>query len=310
MTCGRPLTGTIERHRPRVDLGAVLAPELLSGALVESGDERLALVIPLDDEAIAEERRRAAFAERVAHLLVAEILLPDELAVHVVGVVPERVERRDHVLAVGRGRGRRPGAVLRMRRLVRRLFLGDALPQDFAGLPIEREDDELVRDERLTAARRVRRVAGDADRHALTGRTHDRPRRRVTPSRGRESRPSTECSSSRSIRSAASRSSKSRCRAARATAANSVPQRAPAAQTRPRQSPGLPPPQEPPRFSLSSSFFAFCLVSVFCLLPWPWPLALGLSRPRRQSAPRTSSACPSTLTLSQRLATLPSGPIK
>ena len=47
------------------------------------------------------ERRRAALAEGAAHALVAEILLPDERALHVVGVEAARLERRDHVLAVG-----------------------------------------------------------------------------------------------------------------------------------------------------------------------------------------------------------------
>ena len=96
--------------------------------LVERDDERPALVIPDARRGIAVQHRRRALAELVAHLLVAEVLLPDELAVHVVGVEPLRLERRDDVLAVGDRRARRPGAVVLMRALVRRRLARGLLP--------------------------------------------------------------------------------------------------------------------------------------------------------------------------------------
>ncbi len=104
-----------ERRGPGVDLVALHAPDLVAGRLVERDDERLALVVPDDDEVRPWSDRRRALAELVAHLLVAEILLPHQLAVHVVGVEPLRLERRDDVLAVGDRGARGEGAVVLMR---------------------------------------------------------------------------------------------------------------------------------------------------------------------------------------------------
>ena len=78
------------------------------------------LVIPDHDEVVPVEGGRGALAELVAHLLVAEVLLPDGRSVHVVGIEPERLEEREHVLPVGGGRARGPRAVVGVRRLVRR----------------------------------------------------------------------------------------------------------------------------------------------------------------------------------------------
>ncbi len=153
-----------ERRGPGVDLVAFLAPELLAGALVERDDERLPLMVPHHDEAVAVQRGRAPLAELVAHPLVAKVLLPDRPAVHVEGVQPLGLERRDYVLAVGHRGTRRPRAVLGVRCLVRRLFACDALPEGPARAPIDREHDELVR-HRLRAARGVRRVWRDTHRH-------------------------------------------------------------------------------------------------------------------------------------------------
>jgi hypothetical protein len=60
-------------------------------------------VIPHDNQEAPVQRRRAPLAELVAHRLVAEIFLPDELAVEVVGEDPARLEGRDDNLAVGDG---------------------------------------------------------------------------------------------------------------------------------------------------------------------------------------------------------------
>jgi len=86
---------------PRVDLLARRTPQFLAIALVERCDERLATqVIPDDNERVAVERWRRAFAKRVAHLLVAEILLPEQLPVHVVGIEPERLKVGVDTLAI------------------------------------------------------------------------------------------------------------------------------------------------------------------------------------------------------------------
>ena len=139
-----------ERRRPGVDLVARHAPQLVAGALVERDDERRArhVVVPDDDERVAVERRRRALAELVAHLLVAEVLLPDQRAVHVVAVEAARLERGDDVLAVGDRRARRPRAVVLMRRLVRRFFAGGPLPSDRAVRAVDREHLVGVRDAR------------------------------------------------------------------------------------------------------------------------------------------------------------------
>src|SRR4030095_14915259 len=150
---------------PAVDLVTVLPPELVARELVERGDERLSLVIPLDDDTVPVEDGRLAFADPLAHLLVAEILLPERLAVHVVRVEAERVEERVDVLAVGHGRRGRPRAPLRMRAFVRRVLVRRALPDRLPGLAIERHHDELVRHLRARAARLVRSGAARDGRH-------------------------------------------------------------------------------------------------------------------------------------------------
>ena len=142
---------------PRVDLVAAHAPELLAGVLVERRDVRALRVIPHDDQPIAIEHRRASLAELVAHRLVAEIFLPDELAVHVVGVDAARLERRDHVLPVGHRRRRGPRAVVLVRRFVRRFFARRLLPDDAAIATVERHHDVAMHAPRIdAAARRVR----------------------------------------------------------------------------------------------------------------------------------------------------------
>jgi hypothetical protein len=105
------------------------APQLLARGLVERDHvRRLIEMIPDDDERVAVEDRRRSFAELVAHLLVAEVGLPDQLAVHVVGVEAARFEVGEKVRAVGDRRARGPRAVVLVRRFVR-LFLARHLLQ-------------------------------------------------------------------------------------------------------------------------------------------------------------------------------------
>ena len=100
----------------------------------------------------------SALAELVAHLLVAEIVLPEQLAVHVVGVQPARVEGRVDALAVGERRGRGVGAVLLVRRLVRRVLARRLAPT--TTLPVLRSiamTTNLCGDARLPPRRCARR---------------------------------------------------------------------------------------------------------------------------------------------------------
>ena len=122
-------------------------------------------MIPDDDQRVAVQRRCAAFAELASHALVAQIDLPDGVAVEVVRVVAAGLEGRNDVLAVDDGGRGRPGPVFSMRGLVRRLLARDAVPHGLARLAIERDHHIAMRNARLRAARRVLRGALDADRY-------------------------------------------------------------------------------------------------------------------------------------------------
>src|SRR5688500_20290532 len=115
-------------------------------------------MIPDDHESVAVEHRRTALAKLVAHRLVAEILLPHELAVHVVRVKAARLERCNDMLAVGHRRGRGPGAVVLMRGFVRRLFARRVLPPDAAVTPGERHGDVPMSSAPLDGAPRRMRL--------------------------------------------------------------------------------------------------------------------------------------------------------
>ena len=159
----RFLVNDDERRRPGIDFIAGSAPAFLSGALVEGDDERLALVIPDDDDGVAVESGGAALAKLVAHRLVAEVLLPDRRSLHVEGVDAARLERRNHDRAVGDDRRRRPRAPLLVAAFVRRVFPDDALPRDLAVLAVDRHNDVFVGAWCL-AARRVRLGLARANR--------------------------------------------------------------------------------------------------------------------------------------------------
>jgi hypothetical protein len=156
-----PVVFDDERRRPGVDLVARGAPEFLPRPLVERHDERRALdeVIPDHDERVAVQGRRRAFAELVPHRLVAEVLLPDQRAVHVVAVEAARLERGDDVFAVGDRRTRRPRAVVLMRGFVRRFFLGRTFPRDRPVLAVDRQQLVGVHQPRRHRAARLMRLA-------------------------------------------------------------------------------------------------------------------------------------------------------
>ena len=100
ITCARPSRSSTSGVAQVSISSRRLPPDLLAGLRVEHDDERSRRVIPHDDQAIAVQRWRAALAELLAHPLVAEIVLPQRRAVHVVGVEAARFERRDQNLAV------------------------------------------------------------------------------------------------------------------------------------------------------------------------------------------------------------------
>ena len=137
--------GYDEGRGPRRGFVAPDLPALLARSLVECDDERVALVIPVDDDRVSVHDRRGTFAELVACAHVAEVLVPDQLAVLVQTVQPARAEEGPHVLAVGdrRGRGLAGGD---MARLVRYLFTDDALPNLLARVAIDGLDDETVKE--------------------------------------------------------------------------------------------------------------------------------------------------------------------
>jgi hypothetical protein len=55
-------------------------PKRFAGLFVQGNDERVAFVIPIDDDRIAVKRGRTAFAETVLDPLIAQVLTPLELA--------------------------------------------------------------------------------------------------------------------------------------------------------------------------------------------------------------------------------------
>ncbi len=150
---GLHLAGGVDHHllpavdlddvgrRPRGRLVARRPPALGAGPGVEADDEVLALVVPVDHQGVAGEGRRGALAEAVARRHVAEVALPERLALAVQAVDPARAEVRPDPLAVGNRRGRRPGAV-GVGALVRLGLEHRALPDRLAGGAVERQDDE------------------------------------------------------------------------------------------------------------------------------------------------------------------------
>jgi hypothetical protein len=76
-----------ERRAPRVDVLPLGAPDLLARGRVERDDERGTLMVPHDNELVAVQNGRASgLANLGKHTLVAEMLLPEQCAVDVVGV--------------------------------------------------------------------------------------------------------------------------------------------------------------------------------------------------------------------------------
>ena len=92
-----------DRRRPRSGFVPGGPPARLSRPFVQGHQERRALVIPVDDERVAEESRGAALPVTVLGLHVAEIGLPEQVAVQVESVEPVGAEEGVQALAIGDG---------------------------------------------------------------------------------------------------------------------------------------------------------------------------------------------------------------
>ena len=137
----------------------------------------------------------------VAHRLVAEILLPDRRALHVEGVDAARLERRDHVRAVGDDRRRRPRAPLLVAALRAARPPGRRAPRrPCPSLRSIAMHDVLVRPRRLAARRACASASLTPTGTAVEQEEAIAPDDRRRRSRGRGSPSSSGCSSSRSTR--------------------------------------------------------------------------------------------------------------
>src|SRR6185436_831525 len=118
---------------------------------VERDHERVALVIPGHDHELAPQDGRAALAEAVLDLHVAEIHLPQHLAREAERVDAERAEGHVEVLPVRHGRGRSVRTV-GMRALVRHRGRELLAPQLLAARALEGEHDEVLLLDRRAAS--------------------------------------------------------------------------------------------------------------------------------------------------------------
>ena len=242
-----------------------------------------------------------------------------ERALHVVGEHAARLERHDHVLPVDDGRGRGPGAVLVVRGLVRLFFPRGAFPDDLAGPPVDGQEHELVR-HRLRAPRGVLRVARHAHRH---GARHEHA---VAPHDGRGRPAAGDLHLPADVLRFTPLDGRRR-RGGHAGPLRPAPLRPEPIARRLLRRDALSP--AGPRRSPSHTRFAKTLVPSSSTLPLPirnHEAHEGHEVTRRRAlhaftffmvclvgsltAAATSSAWPSTLTLSHRLATLPSGPTR
>ena len=108
-------------------------------------------MVPVDDDRVAEKRRRAAFAETGGRALIAEVLAPLKIPGHVVTMQPARTEPGEDPLAVRDRRVRRV-TVIRMVALVRHRIRRDALPECLAGLAVDAKQNKLMKLGRLLPA--------------------------------------------------------------------------------------------------------------------------------------------------------------
>ena len=158
------------------------APQLLAGALVERDHEGVPFVVPVDHQGVAVQRRRAPLAVAEARRHVAEVDLPDQLALERVGIGAAGPEVSVDALAVRDRRSVGPGR-LEMVALVGDALVGHPLPVDGSVPSIVGRDQEAVALELDTGRRLLRRrgfrggrlaVRGAGPAHGL-GREHEDP---------------------------------------------------------------------------------------------------------------------------------------
>ncbi len=77
------------------------APDRLAGLAFERHDERLSLVIPVDDQVLPGERRRVSLAETAPRRHVAKIDMPKKLPIEGVGLGAVRTKVCVEPLTVG-----------------------------------------------------------------------------------------------------------------------------------------------------------------------------------------------------------------
>ena len=78
-------------------------PELLSGAFVKGVEVRVSFVIPANNEPVAVEHGRTAFAVGVERVHPAKVLRPFQIARQIEAIETARTEEDVNVLAVGHG---------------------------------------------------------------------------------------------------------------------------------------------------------------------------------------------------------------
>jgi hypothetical protein len=114
-------------------------------------------MVPRDHQTVARQNRGTSRLTHVGkHLLLAEMLLPEQVPCHVVGIQAARFEEGVDTLTVGDGRTRSPGAVLH-RGLARALFAGGSFPDNASGTTVDRQDDEPMDVSRLDLTSRLMR---------------------------------------------------------------------------------------------------------------------------------------------------------
>ena len=133
MTCARAVTLEHQRRRPGVDLVAGLAPDFLAGARVERRDEGAGGVIPHDDQAVAEQGGVLPSPNWLRMRLSPRSVCHSGVPFMSYAYRPRDSNGAIRISPFGDGGARCPGAVFGVRRLVRRLFAGGALPGDLAG---------------------------------------------------------------------------------------------------------------------------------------------------------------------------------
>ncbi len=143
------------RRRPVETFRARRPPDLAPGLRIQHHQETFLEVIEVQQQAAVMQRQRRAFAERHVHAhLDAEVLLPDQRSVHVVGIEAAGSEERINARAVGDRRVRREAAVSAMVAFVRRGHRCGPLPQQSSRGAIDRQDFKAVLEPGIgTAAR-------------------------------------------------------------------------------------------------------------------------------------------------------------